>query len=79
MSGESVQEYARLIVSGACRGDAYVKYPSWYNVFALFRVFTPNILSSVFHLLISPQGARRSSSLLGTGRPMTYNVGSLSD
>ncbi|XP_028764637.1 11-beta-hydroxysteroid dehydrogenase-like 5 [Neltuma alba] len=75
----SVQEFARLIVSGACRGDTYVKYPSWYDVFALFRVFTPNILGWVFHLLISPEGARRSSSLLGTGRPVAYSVGSLSD
>ncbi|KAI9082970.1 hypothetical protein K1719_035113 [Acacia pycnantha] len=75
VSGGSVQEFARLIVSGACRGDMYVKYPSWYNVFALFRVFTPNILYWVFHLLISPQGARRSSSLLGTGRPIPSSVG----
>ncbi|XP_054791729.1 11-beta-hydroxysteroid dehydrogenase B-like [Prosopis cineraria] len=79
VSGGSVQEFARLIVSGACRGEPYVKYPSWYDVFALFRVFTPKILSWVFHLLISSQGVRRSSSLLGTGKPITYAASYLSD
>ncbi|KAF7836502.1 pentatricopeptide repeat-containing protein [Senna tora] len=70
VSGESVEEFARLIVSGACRGDAYVKFPSWYDIFLLFRVFTPNILNWAFKLLISPQGVPRTSSLLGTGRPV---------
>ncbi|KAJ8618699.1 hypothetical protein MRB53_014885 [Persea americana] len=28
-----VEEFARSIVSGACRGDAYVKFPSWYDIF----------------------------------------------
>ncbi|KAI4324248.1 hypothetical protein L6164_023802 [Bauhinia variegata] len=66
--GGPVEEFARLIVSGACRGDAYVKFPSWYDIFLLYRVFAPNVLSWAFRLLISPQGARRTSSLLGTGR-----------
>ncbi|XP_041004375.1 11-beta-hydroxysteroid dehydrogenase-like 5 [Juglans microcarpa x Juglans regia] len=33
MNGGYMEEYARLIVSGACRGDAYVKCPSWYDIF----------------------------------------------
>lgn len=75
MSGESLEEYARLIVSGACRGDAYVKFPSWYDIFLLYRMFTPNILNWAFRLLISPQGVSRTSSLLGTGRPISEIVG----
>ncbi|KAI8526543.1 hypothetical protein RHMOL_Rhmol12G0004700 [Rhododendron molle] len=64
-----VEAFARLIVSGACRGDAYVKYPSWYDVFLLYRVFAPNILNWTFRLLLSNNGARRTS-LVGTGRPL---------
>lgn len=65
-----MEEFARLIVSGACRGDAYVKYPSWYDVFLLYRVFAPNVLNWAFRLLISPQGTKRTSSYVGTGRPL---------
>ncbi|KAF3447405.1 hypothetical protein FNV43_RR12591 [Rhamnella rubrinervis] len=68
VSGGPVEEFARLIVSGACRGDAYVKFPSWHDIFLLYRVFAPNVLSWTFRLLISPHGARRTS-LIGTGRP----------
>ncbi|KAH7834170.1 hypothetical protein Vadar_013352 [Vaccinium darrowii] len=67
--GGKVEEFARLIVSGACRGDAYVKYPSWYDVFLLYRVFVPNILNWTFRMLLSNNGARRTS-LVGTGRPL---------
>lgn len=69
MSGGPVEEYARLIVAGACRGDAYVKYPSWYNIFLLYRVFAPNVLRWTFRLLLSPPGARKTS-LVGMGRPL---------
>ncbi|RDX95855.1 11-beta-hydroxysteroid dehydrogenase-like 5, partial [Mucuna pruriens] len=65
--GGAAEEFARLIVSGACRGDAYVKFPSWYDVFLLYRVFAPSVLNWAFRLLISPQGTRRtSSSYVGT-------------
>ncbi|XP_027362253.1 11-beta-hydroxysteroid dehydrogenase-like 5 [Abrus precatorius] len=70
VTGGPVGEFARLIVSGACRGDAYVKFPSWYDVFLLYRVFAPSVLNWVFRLLISPQGTRRTSSYVGTGRPL---------
>ncbi|KAH9725445.1 11-beta-hydroxysteroid dehydrogenase-like 5 [Citrus sinensis] len=29
VAGGPVEDFARLIVSGACRGDTYVKFPSW--------------------------------------------------
>ncbi|CAL0314535.1 unnamed protein product [Lupinus luteus] len=69
VTGGAVEEFAGLMVSGACRGDAYVKYPSWYDVFLLYRVFAPRILNWTFQLLISPLGSRRFSSYVGTGRP----------
>lgn len=72
-----MEEFARLIVSGACRGDAYVKYPSWYDVFLLYRVFAPNILRWTSHLLLSPHGTRKAS-LVGTGRPLYEDFGRLS-
>jgi hypothetical protein len=40
-----VEAYARALVAGACRGDAYVKRPNWYDVFLVFRVFAPDVLS----------------------------------
>lgn len=75
MTGGPVEEFARLIVSGACRGDAYVKYPSWYDVFLLYRVFAPNVLNWAFRLLISPHGTRRTSSYVGTGKSLDTTVG----
>lgn len=77
MSGGAVEEFARLIVSGACRGDSYVKFPSWYDVFLLYRVFAPNVLNWAFQLLISPQGTRRTSSYLGTGRSLDNVTGGM--
>nr|CAN76088.1 hypothetical protein VITISV_028806 [Vitis vinifera] len=70
VTGGPVEEFARLMVAGACRGDAYVKYPSWYDIFLLYRVFAPNVLGWTFRLLLSTNGARRSTSLIGTGRPL---------
>lgn len=64
-----MEEFAKMIVAGACRGDAYVNYPSWYDTFLLFRVFAPNVLRWTFRLLLATHGARRTS-LIGTGRPI---------
>ncbi|KAK2658525.1 hypothetical protein Ddye_005060 [Dipteronia dyeriana] len=69
VTGGPVEDFARLIVSGACRGDTYVKYPSWYDIFLIYRVFAPNVLNWTFRLLLSTHGARRTS-LIGTGRPV---------
>ncbi|OIT40622.1 PREDICTED: 11-beta-hydroxysteroid dehydrogenase-like 5 [Nicotiana attenuata] len=68
-SGSSVEDFAKLIVSGACRGDPYVKYPSWHDIFLLYRVFTPNVLQWTFRMVLADQGARRTS-FIGTGRPL---------
>lgn len=69
MTGGPVEEFAKLIVSGACRGNIYVKYPSWYDVFLLYRMFAPNVLNWTFRLLLSANGSR-STSLVGTGMPV---------
>ncbi|XP_009797377.1 11-beta-hydroxysteroid dehydrogenase B-like isoform X1 [Nicotiana tabacum] len=68
-SGSSVEEFAKLIVAGACRGDPYVKYPGWYDIFLLYRVFAPNVLQWTFRMLFAHQGARRTS-FIGTARPL---------
>ncbi|GLT32948.1 hypothetical protein SLA2020_075750 [Shorea laevis] len=62
-----VEEFAKLIVAGACRGDAYVKYPSWYDIFLVYKVFAPNVLTWTFRLLLTT-GGTRSTSLMGIGR-----------
>ncbi|KAL8143346.1 hypothetical protein V2J09_016378 [Rumex salicifolius] len=74
-AGGAVQEFARLMVEGACRGDSYIKYPRWYDSFLLYRAFAPKVLNWTLRLLISPNasaaidGGRRISHL-GTARPM---------
>ncbi|PRQ20743.1 putative oxidoreductase [Rosa chinensis] len=70
VSGGPAEDFARLIVAGACRGDAYVKYPSWYDIFLLYRVFAPNILNWTFRMILPTHGMRRTS-LIGTGRPIS--------
>nr|GMD66562.1 11-beta-hydroxysteroid dehydrogenase-like 5 [Ipomoea batatas] len=72
-----VEEFAKLIVSGACRGDEYVKYPSWYDTFLLYRVFCPNVLNWTFRLLFDNLSAR-TTSFIGTGRPVTMESSSSS-
>ncbi|CAN6308541.1 unnamed protein product [Urochloa humidicola] len=57
LSGGQVEAYARALVGGACRGDAYVKRPSWYDVFLVFRVFAPDVLAWTFRLLLSAAAA----------------------
>ncbi|XP_059451231.1 11-beta-hydroxysteroid dehydrogenase-like 5, partial [Corylus avellana] len=69
VSGGSMEEYARLIVSGACKGESYVKFPSWYDIFLLYRFFAPNVLNWTLRILLSSHGARKTS-LVGTGRPL---------
>ncbi|KAJ0595818.1 putative 11-beta-hydroxysteroid dehydrogenase [Helianthus annuus] len=69
-SGSPVEEFAKLIVSAAVRGSANVKFPSWYNVFLLYKAFAPDVLTWTFRLLLSPQG-KRTTSFIGTGsRPL---------
>lgn len=70
VTGGPVEEYARLIVEGACRGDPYVKYPSWYDLFFLYRVFAPKVLFWTFRFLLTNGGAGRTTSFIGTGKPL---------
>ncbi|GKV12423.1 hypothetical protein SLEP1_g23564 [Rubroshorea leprosula] len=72
-----VEEFAKLIVAGACRGDAYVKYPSWYDIFLVYKVFAPNVLTWTFRLLLTT-GVTRSTSLMGIGRQTIENGSSRS-
>lgn len=69
VTGGPVEEFAKLIVEGACRGNACVKYPSWYDVFFVFRVFSPNVLQWTFQFLSAHHVGRRTS-FIGTGRPL---------
>ncbi|CAH2070610.1 unnamed protein product [Thlaspi arvense] len=70
-NGGQLEEFAKMIVAGACRGDAYVKFPNWYDVFLLYRVFTPNVLRWTFKMLLSSEGSRRTSLVgIGSGMPL---------
>jgi hypothetical protein len=68
-TGGPVEDYARRMVSGACRGDQYVKYPSWYDVFLLYRMFAPGLLNWTLRMLLASHGSRRTSRA-GTERPI---------
>jgi 11beta/17beta-hydroxysteroid dehydrogenase len=74
LTGGHVEEFAQMMVAGACRGDAHVKYPSWYDAFLLYRVFVPDVLGWTFHLLLSSPGPRHRSLLpdasIAAGRPL---------
>jgi hypothetical protein len=48
-----VEAYALAVVDGACRGDARVRRPGWYDVFLVFRAFAPDVLAWTFRLLLS--------------------------
>ena len=50
---QAVEAYARAVVDGACRGDARVRRPAWYDVFLVFRAFAPDVLAWTFRLLLS--------------------------
>ncbi|XP_078434564.1 hydroxysteroid dehydrogenase 5 [Wolffia australiana] len=68
-AGGQVEEFARSIVAGACRGDANVRFPSWYDIFQLYRVFAPDVLSWTFRLLFAAQPTRKTSAIgVGTKR-----------
>ncbi|XP_074321683.1 11-beta-hydroxysteroid dehydrogenase B [Silene latifolia] len=69
VSSGPIEEFAKLIVAGACRGDSYVKYPSWYDVFLLYKAFEPKILGWTFRLLLEPD-TERKTSLVGVGKPL---------
>ncbi|KAF5727069.1 putative Corticosteroid 11-beta-dehydrogenase [Tripterygium wilfordii] len=69
VSGGPVEDYARMIVDAACRGEAYVKFSNWHDIFPLYRAFVPNLLNWTLQLLIAQNGTRRTS-LIGTGRPL---------
>ncbi|XP_021729805.1 11-beta-hydroxysteroid dehydrogenase-like 5 [Chenopodium quinoa] len=68
-SGGAVDEFAKLIVAGACRGDPYVKHPSWYDAFLLYKAFAPKILGWTFRLLLGAENGRQTS-LIGVGKPL---------
>ncbi|KAL9248931.1 11-beta-hydroxysteroid dehydrogenase B-like protein [Drosera capensis] len=69
VSGGPVEEYASLIVDGACRGEPYVKYPNWYDTFLLYRVFAPKVLGWAMRMLLATERGRRTS-FVGVGKPL---------
>ncbi|KAF6158015.1 hypothetical protein GIB67_008144 [Kingdonia uniflora] len=47
----SVEECAKVIVNGICRGKRWVTDPSFYEYFNLFKIFVPEIAERVARLL----------------------------
>ncbi|KAL6636540.1 hypothetical protein ACP70R_024112 [Stipagrostis hirtigluma subsp. patula] len=69
LSGGQVERYARALVAGACRGDAYVKHPGWYDVFLVFRAFAPDVLAWTFRLLLSTAAPAAPAAAAAARRP----------
>jgi hypothetical protein len=70
-----VEAYARAVVDGACRGDARVRRPGWYDVFLVFRAFAPDVLAWTFRLLLSTAAPAPSAPLNAGGRAVLAPVG----
>ncbi|PKA54643.1 11-beta-hydroxysteroid dehydrogenase-like 5 [Apostasia shenzhenica] len=72
LQGARVEEFAKMIVEGACRGEAYVKHPSWYDVFFLYRMLAPDVLQWTFRLLFVSKSGRRKTvaGAAGTWQPL---------
>ncbi|KAL6909412.1 hypothetical protein ACP4OV_001693 [Aristida adscensionis] len=69
LSGGEVEAYARALVAGACRGDAHVKRPGWYDVFLVFRAFAPDVLAWTFRLLLSTPAPAPTTTAALVRRP----------
>lgn len=54
-----VEDFAKMIVDGACRGEAYVKCPDWYDVFFLYRALIPDVFSWIFRRINNGESRRR--------------------
>ncbi|OIT35370.1 PREDICTED: 11-beta-hydroxysteroid dehydrogenase 1B-like [Nicotiana attenuata] len=46
-----VEECAKAIVNGACRGERYITVPSWFRVTYLWKVFCPEVVDWILRLL----------------------------
>ncbi|XP_016564085.2 11-beta-hydroxysteroid dehydrogenase A isoform X1 [Capsicum annuum] len=68
-----VEECAKAIVNGACRGERYVTVPAWFRVTYLWKVFCPEVVEWVLRLFCltgsgtSPEDALSKKILDYTG------------
>lgn len=68
-----VEECAKAIVNGACRGERYVTVPSWFKVTYLWKVFCPEVVEWILRLFYlsgsgtSPEDAPSKKILDYTG------------
>ncbi|MCD7454504.1 Polycomb protein sop-2 [Datura stramonium] len=46
-----VEECAKAIVNGACRGERYITVPAWFRVTYLWKVFCPEVVEWILRLL----------------------------
>ncbi|XP_049394214.1 11-beta-hydroxysteroid dehydrogenase A-like [Solanum stenotomum] len=68
-----VEDCAKAIVNGACRGERYITVPSWFRVTYLWKVFCPDVVEWFLRLLYlsgwgaSPEDAPSKKILDYTG------------
>ncbi|KAH0686558.1 hypothetical protein KY290_018167 [Solanum tuberosum] len=58
-----VEDCAKAIVNGACRGERYITVPSWFRVTYLWKVFCPDVVEWFLRLLyLSGWGASQEDA-----------------
>ncbi|KAK4351113.1 hypothetical protein RND71_030426 [Anisodus tanguticus] len=68
-----VEDCAKAIVNGACRGERYITVPAWFRVTYLWKVFCPEVVEWILRLLCltgsgkSPEDALSKKILNYTG------------
>uniref|UniRef100_M1DQB9 Steroleosin n=1 Tax=Solanum tuberosum TaxID=4113 RepID=M1DQB9_SOLTU len=59
-----VEECAKAIVNGSCRGERYVTVPAWFKVTYLWKVFFPEVVEWILRLLwLSSSGTSPEDAL----------------
>ncbi|MCO5570029.1 hypothetical protein L7F22_023743 [Adiantum nelumboides] len=60
-----VEDCAKAIIHGVARGHRYVRYPYWYTVLILYRIFAPEVLDALLSILyLKPAPGRKDGATL---------------
>ncbi|CAN4085506.1 unnamed protein product [Withania somnifera] len=60
-----VEECAKAIVNGACRGERYITVPAWFRSTYLWKVFCPEVVEWILRWLCLPGPGTSAKDALG--------------
>lgn len=59
------EDCANAVIHGVARGYRYVRFPYWYTVFLLYRVFAPEVLNTLLSVMyLTPAPGRKDGATL---------------